>query len=264
MINFWILLIISSIFLVILFIVIRHFPELAILDAENIPEEKESLVKEKLIKQRIKRKFAFLDNFFNKILVLFNKISDNFWNKLSDLEKKQKEKKEEKSLSEVSTEDKIKILFSQAEDFIKQENWIEAEKKLIELISLDDKNFLAFLELGEVYHSEQKWQEAKQTLLYANKLGELNTAKVSFSDMANLNYSLALINKELKDLDSAYENIKKSLDLDQKNPRYLDFMLNLCIIKRNKLLSIEYLNKIKEVNPDNNNISNWEEDISLL
>lgn len=242
----------------------RHFPALAILDVDNIPEEKERLIKEKIIKDRMKRKFSFFDKFFSDILNFFNKFSNIFWSKLSKLQEEQKKKQEEQVLLEISLEDKIKILFSQADDFIKNENWIEAEKKLIEIISFDDKNFTAFLELGEVYHFEQKWQEAKQTLLYALKLAEIYPEKADLLEVANLNYSLALINKALNDIDEAVLNNSKSLDLDQNNPRYLDLMLDLCIIKKDKNLAIEYLNRIKEVNPDNNNILEWEEKINEL
>ncbi|HOZ53129.1 MAG TPA: hypothetical protein PK142_00435 [bacterium] len=262
--NIWPLLTISIAFLIIIFIVLRHFPALAILDVENIPEEKEQQTKEKIIRQRMKRKISFLEKFFNNISIFFNNIFGRLSEKLKVLQEEKKQKKEEIILSEVSLEDKIKILFSQAEDFIKKEEWDEAEKKIIEIISVDDKNFLAFWRLGEVYHSEDKYQEAKQTLLYALKLGEVFVDSVSSNDIANLNYSLALINQELADIESAVFHLEKSLELDPNNPRYLDLMLNLCIIKKDKFRAEDFLNRIREVNPENNNISNWQEQINNL
>lgn len=262
--NIWPLLLISIAFLIIIFIVLRHFPALAVLDVENIPEEKEQQTKEKIIKQRMKRKISFLEKFFNNISTFLNNIFNRLFEKLKSLQEEKKQKKEEIILSEVSSEEKIKILFSQAEDLIKKEDWDEAEKKIIEIISVDDKNFLAFWRLGEVYHSESKYQEAKQTLLYALKLSEIFIDSVSSSDIANLNYSLALINQELADLDNAIIHLEKSLELDPNNPRYLDLMLNLCIIKKDKFRAEDFLNRIIEVNPENNNISDWEEQIKSL
>jgi tetratricopeptide (TPR) repeat protein len=262
--NIWPLLIISIAFLVIIFIVLRHFPALAVLDVENIPEEKEQQTKEKIIKQRMKRKISFLEKFFNNISAFLNNIFNRLSEKLKSLQEEKKQKKEEIVLSEVSPEEKIKILFSQVDDLIKKEDWDEAEKKLIEIISVDDKNFLAFWRLGEVYHLGSKYQEAKQTLLYALKLSEIFVDSVSSNDIANLNYSLALINQELVDLDSAVFHLEKSLELDPNNPRYLDLMLNLCIIKKDKFRAEDFLNRIKEVNPENNNISDWGEQIKNL
>lgn len=262
--NLWPLLIIAFAFLVIVFIIFRHFPALAVLDAENIPEEKERRIKEKIIKERMRRKFIFLNNFFKKFSDFFNKVSNIFWTKLENWRDRKKEEQMEKTLSEVSSEERIKMTFSIAEDFINQENWIEAEKKLIEIIGLDDKNFMAFSDLGKVYQAQEKWQEAKQTLLYAVKLAELFPDKASLNDFSNLNYSLALINQELGDISSAINSLNKALENDPNNPRYLDLMLNLCIMKRDKNLATEFLERIKKVNPQNNNISDWAEDINKI
>jgi tetratricopeptide (TPR) repeat protein len=262
--NIWPLIIISVSFLIIIFIIFRHFPALAVLDVDNIPEEKENRIKEKIITERIKRKFNFLDKFFNNILDFFNKISSSFWLRLSHMKQQQKDREDEQALSLVGLEEKIKILLSSAQDFIKSGDYLEAEKKLIEVISLDDKNFSAFWELGEVYHSQEKWQEAKQTLLYALKLSEIFPDNVSPNDVSNLNYSLALINREINDVESAYDSISRALQLEPNNPRYLDLMLDLCIIKKDKKLSEEYLEKIKEVNPENNNIPDWQSSVDEM
>lgn len=244
--------------------ILRHFPALAVLDVENIPEEKEQQTKEKIIRQRMKRKISFLENFFDNASKFFNKIFISLNEKLKKLQKEKKQKKAEVVLSEVSDIEKIKILFSQAEEFIKKENCDEAEKKLVEIISLDDKNFLAFLELGKVYYSEDKYQEAKQTLLYALKLSEISIEPISNNELTNLNYLLALINQELFDIDKAIFHLEKSLELAPNNPRYLDLMLSLCIIKKDKFKAKDFLNKIKEVNPDNNNITDWEAQVRDL
>lgn len=262
--NIWPLIIISVSFLIIIFIIFRHFPALAVLDVDNIPEEKENKIKEKIIKERIKRKFSFLDKFFNNILDFFNKISSSFWLRLSQIKQKQKDKDDKKILSSVGLEEKIKILLSLAQEFVKSGDYLKAEKKLIEVISLDDKNFLAFWELGEVYHSQEKWQEAKQTLLYALKLSEIFSDDILLRDVSNLNYSLALIDREINDINSAYNSAFRALQLEPNNPRYLDLMLDLCIIKKDKKLSEEYLEKIKEVNPENNNIPDWQKNIDEM
>jgi len=262
--NLWPLIIISVAFLIIVFMIFRHFPALAVLDSENIPEEKERRIKEKIIKDRMRRKFIFLNNFVQKVSGLLNKVSNMFWSKLENWRDRKKEEQMEKTLSEVSGEDRIKMIFAMAEDFVNQENWSEAEKKLIEIIGLDDKNFMAFSELGKVYQEQEKWQEAKQTLLYAVKLAELFPQKASLNDFSNLNYSLSLINQELSDISSAILSLEKALEIDPNNPRYLDLMLNLCIMKRDKNLALEFLEKIKKVNPQNNNISDWAEEIDKI
>jgi len=259
--NIWPLIIILIALLVVLFIIFRRFPALAVLDVENIPEEKEQMIKEKIIKDRMRRKFSNLNKFFGFLGNFFNKISKLIWDGLENFKKKQEKKIETNSLINVSKEDKIKLLFSQAKELIREEELKEAEQKLIEVISLDDKNLPAFFELGELYHLQGKLQEAKQTLLYALKLAEIANYK---QDQAEINYNLALIAKDLNDIDGAILSLLKALEKDQNNPRYLDLMLDLCIIKKDKNLALEYLQRIKEVNPENQNIADWEEQINSI
>lgn len=259
--NIWPLIIILLALLIILFIILRRFPALAVLDVDNIPEEKEQQIKEKIIKDRMRRKFSRFNKFFGFLGDFFNKISKYIWDSLENFKKKQEEKIESGNLVGMVKEDKIKILFSQVKDFIKDENLKEAEQKLIEIISMDDKNLLAFSELGELYHLQGKLQEAKQTLLYALKLAEIADSK---NDQTEINYNLSLISKDLNDIDGAMLCLFKSLEKDQNNPRYLDLMLDLCIIKKDKNLALEYLERIKEVNPENQNIAKWQDDIDKI
>lgn len=262
--NLWPLIIITLTLLAIAFIIFRHFPALAVLDSENIPEEKERRIKEKIIRDRMQRKFRFLENFFQKAFSLLNKVSEIFWSKLEKIRDQKKEARVEKTLAESPVIERIKIIFSTADEYINQEDWVEAEKKLIEIISLDDKNFLAFSKLGKVYQEQEKWQEAKQTLLYAVKLAELFPDNIVITDFSNLNYSLALINQELNDVSGAMFSLSKALEIDPNNPRYLDLMLNLCIMKKDKKMAEEFLDKIKKANPQNNNISDWEKEVSEM
>ncbi len=264
MFNNWMLLIIAVCLLIIFFIIFRRFPALAVLDVDNIPEEKESKIKEKIIKERMRRKLSFIDKFFDDILSFLDKISSSFWFLLGNFRKQEKDNKDKKVFSQVGPEEKMKILLNQSMDLIKKEEWLEAEKKLIEIISIDDKNFSAFWELGEVYRLQEKWQEAKQTLLYTLKLTQAPDNNISSSDVSSVNYYLALINKELNDIDGALAGMARALEIEPNNPRYLDLMLDLCIIKKDKKLSLEYLDKIKEVNPDNNNIPDWQKSIDEM
>jgi tetratricopeptide (TPR) repeat protein len=259
----WILIFLILI-LIVLFVIIRRFPALAILDVDSMPEEKEAQIKERISQERIKRKFSFFSKHFLFFVNFVNKIFDRFWLKLKTIKEEKEQKRESERLSKISSKDKIDVLFSQADDLIEDEKWDEAEKKLIDIISINDKSFRAFSSLADVYHSQEKLEEAKQTSLYALKLSEISDEEIDGNDLANLNYSLALINKELDDVDSSFDNISESLKLNPNNPRYLDLMLDLCIIKKRKDLASDFLNKIKKVNPGNNNIPDWEEKISSL
>ena len=259
--NTWPLILIMVCLMIVIFIIFKKFPALAVLDVENIPEEKEQQIKERIIKSRIKRKFTSLDRLFGSLSSFFASVYNKVWSKLEDFKKRQEKIIDKESMSENSEGEQIKILFSQTESLVKDYKLNEAEQKLIEIISIDDKNLNAFSELGELYHEEGKLQEAKQTLLYALKLAEIENIKV---EQSKINYNLALIAKDFNDVDGAILYLLKALDIDSNNPRYLDLMLDLCIIKKDHSLAEEYLDRIKEVNPENQNIIKWEEEIGNL
>ena len=250
--------------IIILMIVTRKFPQLAILDVENMPEEKEGKIKERIIKNRLQRDLNQVQSRFERT---FKFISGKFnfllsWlQRLSQMREKYREAKQS---AQISREEKIELLLSQARELIKKDeaaDLAEAEKKLIEIASLDKKNLAAFLELGEVYARTKKYLEAKQIYLYCLRLLEFKDDK---RQEAEVNYQLSQINKDLGGLDEASNNVLESLQIEPNNPRFLDTMLDLCVLKKDKDLAIETLKRLTEVNPDNQKIADWQEKINNL
>ena len=136
---------------VIIIIAAKKFSVLANLDIENIPTEKEAKFKEKLISDRLKRNFTKWRFRIIKLLKPLSVVSHNFfkWAYSSLHELKDKYKRE----ALVSAEDlsrKIEQLFSAADDFRRKGELEKAEKILIEIIGLDNKNIKAFKELGQI------------------------------------------------------------------------------------------------------------------
>jgi len=255
---------ISVCLIIILAIIVRKFPQLAILDVANMPEEKEGKTKEQIIRNRLSRD---LTKWNARILDTWKFISRKLsfmlsWlNKLKALQEKYRQ---EKRLSEKTQEEKIELLISQAQELIKRDEaggLAEAEKKLIEVVSLDKKCLPAFLELAEVYSKLKKYLEAKQTYLYCLRLLEFKDDK---KQEAEINYLLSLVNKNLGGLDEAQENIIESLEIEPNNPRFLDTLLDLCVLRKDNDLAQATLKRLAEVNPENHKIGEWQEKINNL
>lgn len=248
-------------FLIIFGIIARRFPALAILDVENIPEEKTAKIKEKIIKERISRdwsgKLETWSRFWGNISNWFLSISK----KLHELRISHQEKRQ---LSKVSVEIKIETLLQQAREAVRREDsddLEEAERKLIEVVSLDDKHFEAFFELGEVYYKMKKYVEAKQTWLYALRLLELRGEKDKESEVL---FSLSEVNEILGEYAAARDNLQDAINISPNNPRYLDSILNLCIIEKDKVAARKYFAKLAEVNPENQKLEEIKEQIEEL
>ena len=161
----------------------------------------------------------------------------------------------------------IRKLWAEAEEALKKEDEVKGEEKLVEIISLDQKNLNAFFKLASLYDSQKKWPEARQTYEYALKLARQHKDREEISgdiSAQEVYFSLAKVEKEAADLSEALENIREALEIEPNNPRYLDLILDLSIIRKDKNLAQECLAKLAAVNPENQKLEEWEEKVGSL
>ena len=254
--------------IIILAILFKKFPVLAILDVNNLPGDKEMKFKDKIIKQRVERDLSKWGGAVAKVFLFVHNRFANFLNSTKNQLKKVKLKY--KTNTHVSWPEKIKRtkeLFLEIENYLKKENFSEAEERLVEIISLDDKNLKAFLKLADLYDLQKKWAEAKQTYEYALKLARKHKDDelvMGDFNLSEIYWSLSWVFKELGELEDAKQNIQEALDLEPNNPRYLDLILDLSIIKKDKESALYYLEKLAEVNPENNKLNELSERIEAI
>lgn len=262
----WILIIIAL--AVVLAIVVRKFPALALLDVNNIPGEKEARFKDKIIRQKVERDIS---RFSGTLARAYLFLSKNFSKILKTTQDRlQKIKLNYKSAARISHSEKehlISRLFVDYEELVDKDDLEGAENKLLEIISLDQKNLAAFFELAAVYAENRKWPEAKQTYEYCLKLArqEKNREEKEVAvSIQEIYFSLAEACKEIGDLDMALDNIQEALEYEPNSPRYLDLILDLSIMKKDKELALASLAKLAEANPENQKLGDWQNKIDEL
>jgi tetratricopeptide (TPR) repeat protein len=254
---------------IILAIAVKKFPALAILDVNNLPGEKEAKFKEQIIKQRVERDLAKIGGSLGRIWLFLNKRLTGF---LKDWQARLKKIKFNyhlhKRLPRPERQRLIRRLFMEAEEFLGREEFPAAEEKLIEIISLDQKELTAFFKLGELYRLQKKWLEARQTYGHALKLARqkfgADAEETPVVSPQELYFSLAELEKEAGDLPAALENISEALEIEPNSPRYLDLILDLSIIKKDKAAATAFLARLAAVNPENNKLADWQEKIATL
>lgn len=254
--------------IVIALIIIKKFPALAILDVENIPGQKEAKFKEQIIKKRLERDLAKWGIVFAKIWNFSNHfISGPLHRALAKLAILKESYRKNKKLTLTQRRERIRELFRQATDSVKDDNLELAETSLIEIISLDQKKLTAFIDLADVYTKGKKWPEARQTLGYALKLIKANRRDEFFLNDINvpeIYYSLSWVCDNLGDKVAALDNIREALEFEANNPRYLDYAIELAIAEQDKNFALSMLERLRGVNPDNAKLTEWEEKISDL
>jgi tetratricopeptide (TPR) repeat protein len=258
------LIIICFCILAILVIVVRKFPAAATLDVENMPAEKEIRFKEKIVASRLERFLAkwkmrlgrFFGFFWGKIRVLFH------WSygKLHEEKKKYSVPAMPEVIQPEDKEQTIKNLFAENEVLDDGENFEKKEANLIKIIGLDAHNIEAFRLLGELYFLNKKNEEAKQTWAHAIKLLDDGEAE----KQAEIYNNLAVLYKEAGEESLALETAKMAARLAPNSPKYLDSLIEISIMNKDKISAAEALARLSEVNPENGKLAGFKEQVVNL
>lgn len=253
---------------VIAVIIVRKFPELRALDVDSIPEERQAKVKEKIIDERVNRASQKVSSklgglFFPSLTKMKNKFKALF-QKVSELEKKY-EKKEQVFTEEdkKSVTDRVKESLAEAEKMKDSEQYREAEKKYIEIISLDPKNFKAYEGLARIYVLNKDFDMAKETYVHLIRTvaKEMNFPK---NQMASYYFELAEVFKNKDNLDKCFELMQKVVNMDPNSPKYLDFYIDCSINLKQKFEALKAMKRLKQINPDNQKIVEFERRINEI
>jgi tetratricopeptide (TPR) repeat protein len=247
-------------------IVVKKFPALAILDVASVPGEKEAKFKEKIIKARVDRDVARVSGWCGRIWLAFTKrLTAILQSQQAYLKKIKHNYTANLKLPASEKQQRIRTLVLQAKEAAKKEDNNTAEENLLEIIGLDRKNLEAFAQLAGLYAAQKKWPEARETYEYALKLARHRDSSTASEIVSQeLYFALAGVEKEAEDLAAALENIQEALELEPNSPRYLDLIIDLSIMRKDKDLAQTYLAKLAAVNPENQKLGDWQNRIENL
>ncbi len=262
----WIFIIVSLI--IILFIVIRKFPSLAILNVTEMNDEKETKFKDRIIRNRVQRDLRIFFGLWARICLFVRDSLSTFLQKSqTNLKKIKFNYSANLKIPRSEKKKKIKELTIAAEEADKQEDEQAIEEKLVNIISLDPKNINAFFQLASLYYKQKKYIEAQETYRYALKLIDKEGGQEDDKEVPSIQeifFSLAETEKELGHIEAAIDSIREALERESNNPRYLDLILDLSIMKKDKKLAEECLARLSDVNPDNQKLNDWQNEINNL
>lgn len=260
-------------FIGVLIIVGRKFSVLANIDVAEIQTEKNAQLKQQIIASQLRRRFGRAGILFARLLNPFSRFLRNsfdwIYDKLNNWQKSQANR-EAAFGQEISK--RIDVLLFEAEELVRDARLEAAEKKYIEIIGLDPKNFRAFKDLGEVYLKNQNLNEAKQTLEHALRLNKKATTDIDKdiepvskdTDIAQAYYLLAQVFEESGEFAKAIVQLKKALKIEQNSPRYLDRLIEVSILKKDKISALQAYSQLETANPENQKLPNFKERINAL
>lgn len=283
---------------VMIYLVLRRWPQITLLDADTIPEAVEEKKKEKILRDRAKkqtqvqrvawaRRMEPLRRFWQMIQARFRAYVSKVQRDVVRAEHKKRDKRQEKDPQKVV--DDARQWLQQAEAAVRAEEWDKAEEYFIRVIQIDPKHKDAYRGLGQVYLLQKQYAEAKETYGFLHqldpaddsvlaRLGEIAEAENDISGAVEWYEKSVLLNPNapgrfarLADLflalnqpETAREAILQAVELEPENPRYLDNMIEIGIMLGDAALAEEGLRQLRTVNPENQKIPIFQEKMRQL
>lgn len=225
------------------------------MDVSTIPEEKGRKTKERLLLQRFTRlqssKVGGVIRVAHTVGKDVSRTGRRLVQRLYSLEQYyQKLRKEAEDGGEGMSEETAKRLMEEAEELIKQEEYIPAEKKYIEIISHHPKHMKAYEGLGHLYLRNKQVGQARETFQFAERLNEKD---------ASVQMSLSELELAEDRPQVALAHVRRAVDIRPRNPRYLDAYIETAFLVKSLEDVKKGMSQMKEVNPQNQKIQEWEE-----
>lgn len=282
------------------YLVIRKFPQLSNLDVDNLPMEKEFRKKQEILDKRIEEQEKRLRQklagymkplrrgwglFQLQFRIYVGKI-ERLWHHEERLRKI--EDPEPEPVAE-DQQQKLASILSSAAGRLKSGDFSEAEALFISAIKLDQKSVEAYRGLADTYLAQDSLEEAKQTYQFLLhmvpgddnvmvKLADIaerqqnieeavsyyQQAVVANDSLSPRFYHLAELLLKLGQPEVAREAIIQAVELEPKNPKYLDLLIETVILCGDKDLAKEAYNELRMVNPDNQKLAVFREKINNL
>lgn len=282
-------------------IVGRKFPQLANLDVDHLPQEIELRKKKEIMKRRVDAEGAQMANKvhsgFGPVRKVWGKLQLKFRvyvghiERLWHHEQRAADAAREPASDNTSDDlrDRLMVLTQQGEQNFQQGVFDKAEQFFIAAVKLDPKYAPAYRGLADTYLAQGSLNEAKETYQFlltlqphddmalakvaelAEKEGKLEEAVNYLQQAVIINDSLSPRFYHLADLliklnqpVVAKEAIVQAVELEPKNPKYLDLLTETGILCVDKELALRGFNELRLVNPENQKLESFQARINAM
>ena len=236
------------------FVIIRSIPRLRVIDVNSITKERERKVKEQLILSKLNRtggaKLRTVGRLVQGAAVGVSKQGRRAVQRLYKLEQYY-QKLRRNAIEGVHAYDAemLKKRLAEASEFLKEDEFIPAEKIYIDIISHNPKNVDAYEALGNMYIQAGQLEQARETWSFALLLAPND---------ASVNVSLAELAMGEEKYKKALEYLRSAIEKRAKNPKYLDFYIEAALKGGSLKDARKGISALKSVNPDNAKIEEFE------
>lgn len=263
-------------------IIVRKFPQLTLIDADALPKEKNLLKKREIIHERVQRLLAEKKAALSALLAGPAEKTKNAFSSMSEKIVAIEKKLENKPMGPEDRIGRANQLVGEAVAAAERGDHAAAEKMLVEAITLDPKNDLAFREAADTYFELKEYDQSVETLRFLlrrlarrgcahaksavqyvfgngevpEQVGECAAAEQHPTIVRDyvLVGTAALAGGEQALAKRAFE---ATVAFEPSNPRYLDLLLEACILEGDKPEAVAVFGKLQSANPENQKLTDF-------
>lgn len=271
----------------------RHWKEIRLLDPDSIKEERLRQKREQIIQQRFDRlksdKLAPLKAVMQKGTVTVKKSFHRAYIKLIQLDRFYKQAKAPFAHLAPSAKDRIRLLLDEARSLARDLKWADAERRFLEVLTLDDRNLDAYKGLATIYLKQKLYPQATETYEFLLKIkkadascfegmGQIAEAqgdRIKAESMyvkalelqprlAHRYATLADFYLEQDDAGKAWPLAKRASDLEPKSAKYLEFSIEASIRLGHREEARRRYDKLRLLSEDRSKLQSLKERIEEL
>ena len=274
-------------------LIAKHWKEIRLLDPMSLKEEQAKKQREEMIMRRFERLSAdrlegvkrFGRQFGRRATQSYRRA----YRKLKRFENAYKKTSKPLSVMGPSTEDRIKTLLGEARAFARDLKWADAERRYLEVLSLDKRNVDAFRGLGQIYLKQKLYPQAKETFEFLQKINRADDAAYAgLAEIALADDNIALAEKmrqkavdespkqahryaELAEFyiqqdepEKAWPHAKRASELEPGSAKYLELSLETAILLGDSAEAKERFQKLRLLIEDQSRFRSWKKKIDEL
>lgn len=274
-------------------LLVRHWKEIRLLDPNSIIEERERQKREELLLQRLSRlktdKIGPIKALLHKGIFLAKTAYHRVYIRLVQLEKFYKQAKAPFAAMAPSVKDRIKLIMDDARSLARDLKWADAERRYLEVLSIDKHNFDAYKGLGSIYLKQKLYPQAKETfdfilksrkaddVVYAGlaDIAEIEGDRDRVEQMrlkavevrprlANRHAELAMLYLAHGEPQKAWGYAEKSVELDPKSAKYLELSLEAAILLGDRMEAKRRYDRYRLLSEDRTRLQVLKEKIDAM
>jgi tetratricopeptide (TPR) repeat protein len=274
-------------------LVARHWKNIRLLDPDSIREERVKREREKVIQRRFERihadRLAAVQRAGRRIGKRATEAYRRTYRRLQALDSVYKSVAAPLAAMAPSQRERIKTLLTEARALIRDLRWADAERRCLEVLSMDARQTEAYRLLGQIYLKQKLYPQAAETFEYLVKTKKADDATYAgLADIAGASGDRARAEAmrvkaveasprqahrhaeaatfflEAGDIERAWPYAARAAELEPGSAKYLELSLEAAILLGDRNEAEARYRRLRLLSDDPNRFQSWKDKLDAL